>query len=239
MIERFVFPIATLKKEVEKRTSYMGKMRGTEESPNLLDRLALTEGESFLTDEYLDEAAAETYDWVKAFGRNVRNAYRVVPEMEMKEVIDDWRVKMLVGGSRVLPMQVKLPAENVQITEIIPEVLKANIPSLGIEEEFVRDESLDSKDAGIWFYGWRTKFSMAPFRSKNETLVEADALYSVDDPTAVYGSIVLVAKPDPQIARYNISGTFSPVQIEIGVAAAITVRQRISWTEGFVISWWR
>lgn len=77
MVHTLVFSIAELKQEIEKRTSYTGKMRSTEKEPYLSDRLSLTDGESFLSDSYIEEAASETYDWIKAFGRGVQDAFRV------------------------------------------------------------------------------------------------------------------------------------------------------------------
>lgn len=59
-------------------TSVLGKHRSGEDSPHLLEQFALTEGESFLFDSYLKEAAAKTYNWIKAFGRNVQNAYVIL-----------------------------------------------------------------------------------------------------------------------------------------------------------------
>lgn len=106
----FIFPIATLKEEVEKRTSYLGKMRGTQTEPHLLDRLSLTDGESFLTDEFLDEAAVETYDWIKAFGRNVSNAYKVYPDGELKRVVENEGVRLTIDGvEQDLSQRIQIP----------------------------------------------------------------------------------------------------------------------------------
>lgn len=71
----FIFPIADIQKEVEKRSSYLGKMRVVAGSDaavpqHQLDRMSLTKGEDFLFQEYLREAATETYDWIRAFGRH-------------------------------------------------------------------------------------------------------------------------------------------------------------------------
>lgn len=67
----FSYKISDLLEEVTKRTSYLGKMRGTEQEVHLLDRLSLTSGEDFMFTEFLDNAVTETYEWVKAFGRKV------------------------------------------------------------------------------------------------------------------------------------------------------------------------
>lgn len=71
---QFTFTDADILKEVTKRTSFLGKSRGTEQQAHLLDRLSLTEGESFLFDEFMDDAITEVYDWIKAFGRGINNA---------------------------------------------------------------------------------------------------------------------------------------------------------------------
>ena len=94
----FIFPIAAIKQLVEQRTSTIGKMRGSESEPHLLDRLSLTDGESFLTDEWLEEAAAETYDWIKAFGRNVSNAFRIYPDGNLHTIVENWGAHLEIGG---------------------------------------------------------------------------------------------------------------------------------------------
>ena len=78
----FSYKIQDILTEVTKRTSYLGKMRNTEATPNLIDRMSLTDGERFLFDEFLDDAVQQTYDWLKAFGRNVKNACQIVPKYQ-------------------------------------------------------------------------------------------------------------------------------------------------------------
>ena len=70
----FSFAPGDLLKEAEKRTSYMGKMRDTDKEPDLIDRMSLTEGEGFLSEEFLADAMEQVYDWVRAFGRTIENA---------------------------------------------------------------------------------------------------------------------------------------------------------------------
>lgn len=70
-VATFNYNIDALLEEVTKRTSYTGMMRGTEQEPYLVDRMSLTSGEDFMFKEFLEEAVHETYDWVKAFGRNI------------------------------------------------------------------------------------------------------------------------------------------------------------------------
>ena len=79
MVERhsFIFPLSSLKEKVEKHTSVLGKHRKGEDSEHLLDRYSLTEGEDFMFDDYLKEAVAKTYNWIKAFGRNLSDGCRV------------------------------------------------------------------------------------------------------------------------------------------------------------------
>lgn len=109
----FIFPIATIKQLIEQRTSVLGKMRGSETEPHLLDRLSLTEGESFLSNEYLEEAAAETYDWIKAFGRNVRDAFHIYPDGELHTIKANHGAHLEIGGqSRGIALKQELAANN-------------------------------------------------------------------------------------------------------------------------------
>lgn len=75
-MKTYRYKIADIQREVEKRTSYLGKNRGVEGgAPHLLDTLALTSGEDFLFQEYLKEGATQTYDYLKAFGRGIKDAF--------------------------------------------------------------------------------------------------------------------------------------------------------------------
>ena len=82
----FIFRIADLQQLVERHTSYLGKMRVTDKDLDAADRLSLTEGEDFLFADYLEEATSETYDWIKAFGRNVKDAFLVFPDGEFNVI---------------------------------------------------------------------------------------------------------------------------------------------------------
>lgn len=73
----FSYKIDDLLEELTKRTSYMGKMRGSEQEPLMIDRLSLTHGEHFMFTEFMEDAASNVYDWLKAFGRNIKNAYQI------------------------------------------------------------------------------------------------------------------------------------------------------------------
>lgn len=102
MVEQhsFIFPIADLKERVEKNTSYLGMMRESDNEPHMSDRLSLTDGESFLSDDFLEEAAAETYNWIKAFGRNIDRAYRIFPDGEMHNITEGHGVHIMVDGEK-------------------------------------------------------------------------------------------------------------------------------------------
>lgn len=116
---KFIFPISAIKRLVEQRTSLLGDMRGNEKEPHLLDRLSLTDGESFFTNEWLEEAAAETYDWIKAFGRNVTNALRIFPDGILHTIKENWGVHLEVDGKRCgLSYKQSIPSENVSGIDI-------------------------------------------------------------------------------------------------------------------------
>lgn len=99
MRKAFVFRAGDILREAEKRTSVVGKMRGTDKEAHLYDRMALTEGERFLSDEYMKEAAAETYDWIKAFGRGVENAFMQFADGTLKTVRKHFGVGITMGGN--------------------------------------------------------------------------------------------------------------------------------------------
>ena len=99
----FTYKIADLQKEVEKRTSYLGKSRVVAGSDGTvpqhqLDRMSLTEGESFLFDEYLKEAATETYDWVRRFGGKHGGGLRIFEEATTHSVQENYGLGMVVNG---------------------------------------------------------------------------------------------------------------------------------------------
>lgn len=94
----FSYKVADLQKEVEKRTSYLGKMRSTKEAQHLLDRLALTESENFLFEQYLMEAAGRTYDWLQAFGRNVPKAMLANIGTTTHKLFENYGLSIKVGS---------------------------------------------------------------------------------------------------------------------------------------------
>ena len=63
----FWYKTSRLREEVSKRTSFLGKMRGAEGQPHLLDRIALTADEEALFREYLRTAASDVYDMLAPF----------------------------------------------------------------------------------------------------------------------------------------------------------------------------
>lgn len=95
----FIFPIANLRTLVEKRTTVLGANRSADGEPHQIERLSMTKGEKFLFDDYLQEAAAETYNWIRAFGRNIANAYKVYPAGELIQVAENNGAKIMMGGN--------------------------------------------------------------------------------------------------------------------------------------------
>ena len=63
----FWYKTSRLREEISKRTSFLGKMRGAEGQPHLLDRIALTADEEELFREYLRTAASDVYDMLAPF----------------------------------------------------------------------------------------------------------------------------------------------------------------------------
>lgn len=94
----FIFPISELQQQVEKDTSYIGKMRNTENDSQKYDRLRLTEGEDFMFRDFLEQALAETYDWIKAFGRDVKRACRIIPDGVLHHLKENHGVRVLFGN---------------------------------------------------------------------------------------------------------------------------------------------
>lgn len=60
---------------VEARTSYVGKMRATKDSPDSIERMALTEGESFLSDDFLLDAIVHVHEYLQAFSRSIETPH--------------------------------------------------------------------------------------------------------------------------------------------------------------------
>lgn len=93
----FSYRIDDILKELYKRTSYMGKMRGTENIPNLIDRMSLSESERFLSNEFIDDAVEQTYDWLKAFGRGVTDSHTCIANYQDHEEFKDCGILFTTG----------------------------------------------------------------------------------------------------------------------------------------------
>ena len=215
MRHKFIFPIATLKEEVEKRTSKLGQMRSTDEAPHLLERLSLTEGESFLTDEYLDEAAAETYDWIKAFGRNVKNAYRVYPNGVLKEVVEDEGAKV----SRNLSPILFYTAEQKPNYQMYSD-------DAGSYFDLERYEAIDDEGTR---WGW--KAGTMELYSTVYPIVEGSALYKNSDGIQA-GVAHLDYAPVAGKKTYVITGSFEDIVVETGIAQYVDVKFSVFWRRG-------
>jgi hypothetical protein len=74
-----------LMKAAEMRTSYIGKMRGDKEHPDFIDRMSLTEGESFLSDDMLKEAMVKVHEWLVAFTKGIEEPYGIKTLLDSEE----------------------------------------------------------------------------------------------------------------------------------------------------------
>ena len=107
-VVEFTYKASDLLKEVTKRTSYLGRMRNTDQDVHLLDRLSLTEGEKFLFNEYIQEAGAETYNYMHAFGKEVHMPYMFYDDKPLYEVKESCGIyitcdDMKTGTEMVVP----------------------------------------------------------------------------------------------------------------------------------------
>lgn len=130
-IVTFSYRIDDILGEITKRTTYMGKMRGTEQEPFLIDRLSLTKGEGFMFSEFLEEAVAETYDWLKAFGRNIQMYDKIVLKYEDIKLKDGVCLKLMSGDSEVAPneessLKCSIEAKGTRMDIRLGEVLSAS-----------------------------------------------------------------------------------------------------------------
>lgn len=69
------YPLALLQEEIHKRTSYLGKHRGTENAPHLLDLIAMTKDESDLFHSFARSAMAKVFDPLGKHTRHIEKAY--------------------------------------------------------------------------------------------------------------------------------------------------------------------
>lgn len=70
----FSYPKADIMRVVEARTSVIGQMRGDKDNLNYIERMSLTEGESFLSDDMLLEAIEKVHEYLQAFTRGEEHA---------------------------------------------------------------------------------------------------------------------------------------------------------------------
>ena len=73
----FTYPKALIMKMVEARTTVTGQMRGDKDNPDYIERMALTEGESYLSDDMLLDAIIQVHSWLQAFSRSIEHPYGI------------------------------------------------------------------------------------------------------------------------------------------------------------------
>ena len=71
----FWYKIEMVRKEIEKRTSYLGKYRRTEEAKHLLDLIHMSEDEKDLFIPYAEAAMADVYDELNMYMPRHKKAY--------------------------------------------------------------------------------------------------------------------------------------------------------------------
>lgn len=111
MVEQhsFVIPLSRLREKIEKHTSSLGRYRSADGVTPLLERFSFTEGEGFLFDDYLPEAATKTYNWIKAFGRNVRDGYLVYHGATAKDVLEKEGIRISLAGVEFADLDAYIP----------------------------------------------------------------------------------------------------------------------------------
>jgi hypothetical protein len=71
----YTYDKADIMQVVEAKTSLIGKYRGDKNNPDYIERMSLTEGESFVSDDMLLDAIAHVHEWLNAFSRGLMHAY--------------------------------------------------------------------------------------------------------------------------------------------------------------------
>lgn len=71
----YTYEKADIMQVVEAKTSLIGKYRGDKNNPDFIERMSLTEGESFVSDDMLLDAIAHVHEWLGAFSRGLMHAY--------------------------------------------------------------------------------------------------------------------------------------------------------------------
>ena len=69
------YKLSVLREEVEKRTSYLGKLRKSEDAPHLLDLISMTDDESDLFYPFARDAAADVFDMLSLYTFKRQMAY--------------------------------------------------------------------------------------------------------------------------------------------------------------------
>lgn len=71
----YLYEKSDIMQAVEAKTSYTGMMRGNKDVPTNTDRMSLTEGESFLSDDMLLDAIVHVHEWLQAFSRDIEHPF--------------------------------------------------------------------------------------------------------------------------------------------------------------------
>lgn len=76
----------------EYKTTMIGQMRGDKNNPDFRERMALTEGESFLSDDFLLDAIAQVHEYLQAFSRDIETPHGLDEEDNVFFVLQpkDW-----------------------------------------------------------------------------------------------------------------------------------------------------
>lgn len=77
---------------IEFKTSLIGKNRGDKDNPDYINRMALTEGESFVSDYMLLDAIVHVHEWLQAFCRDIQQPYGIDKDDNVFFVVQpkDW-----------------------------------------------------------------------------------------------------------------------------------------------------
>lgn len=105
-IAHFFYKIEELKEEVRKRTSYLGKYRGTENIPHLLEQLSMTKDEEDIFMPFLRASSADVFDTLIKFTQCETNAYQFNEKLVIIPFISEPNVQVSVQGSPVVSSQV-------------------------------------------------------------------------------------------------------------------------------------
>lgn len=79
-IVHFYYTVESLNKEIDMRTSYLGRFRKSEESAHLLDKIRLSNDEEDLFISFLKSGMAEIFSFIGKNTKSIDNAYLYEPE---------------------------------------------------------------------------------------------------------------------------------------------------------------